>query len=179
MSHWQEIEELGFYPDLVARALERALGGITPLACIVQVEATFDHESMFNHLSALALTQTTLVQLHVDEQADGTAMIASAIHPIRTIRGVSFMEVVGAPASAETSTQEMTIAINLGAVRRSDIDPLHCDDPMCDAEHGFQMLTLPDDINMRISAAADGVEALQRAEKFVDTLRQLMVSDVH
>lgn len=176
MSDWQEIEELGFYPDLVTRALKRALGGATPLASIFQVEAAFDHESMFNHLSALALTSTTVVQLHVDEQPDGTAMIASAIHPIRTIRGVSFMEVVGAPSSAETSTQEITIALNLGAVRRSDIDPMHCDDPMCDAEHGYQMLTVPDDINMRISAAADGVDALQRAEKFVDVLQQLMAA---
>lgn len=177
MDTWQEIESLGFYPDLVSRSLRRALGGIEPLACIFQVEAAFDHGSMFNHLNALAVTGTSLVQLHVDEQEDGTALIASAIHPLKYVRGVSFMEVVAAPEQGDCSTQEITIAMNLGAVRRSDIDPARCDDPSCTVDHGYQVVSLPDDVNMRVSAAADGIDALQRAEHFIDTLRQLMVTN--
>lgn len=177
MNTWQEIESLGFYPDIVARSLKRALGGVEPLACVFQVEAAFDHGSMFNHLNALAVTSQALVQLHVDEQEDGTALIASAIHPLRYIRGISFMEVVAAPQMGEGSTQEVIIALNLNAVKRSDVEPARCDDPMCDAEHGFTMVSVPDDVNMRFSVAADGVDALQRAEHFVDVVRQLMVGD--
>lgn len=176
MNTWQEIENLGFYPDLVTRALRRTLAGADPISCVLQVEAAFDHGSMFNHLNALALTEKVLVQLHVDEQDDGTAMIATAIHPVETIQGVSFMEVVGAPETGESSTQEVTIGLNLGAVRRADIEPARCEDPMCTNDHGFQSVSIPDDVNMRISAAADGIDALDRAQHFIDALSAIMVA---
>ena len=57
MNTWQEIENLGFYPELVTRALRRTLGGVEPISYVFQVEAAFDHGSMFNHLNALALTE--------------------------------------------------------------------------------------------------------------------------
>lgn len=174
MNPLHEIDALGFYPHLIRRALTRALGGVNPISCLFQVEPAFDMDAMFSHLNALALTPNSLIQLHADEQDGGVVSIATAIHPIHTIRGISFMEVVDQANVDEPSTQEVTIALNLGAVRRSDGEPNVCDDPTCEADHGFQLVSIPDDISMRICAAVDGVEALEKAQYFIDTISSLM-----
>ena len=51
---------------------------------------------------------------------------------------------------------------------------VHCDDPNCMADHGLTGSSFPDDLTFRISAAADGRDALDEALAFVDRLAQLM-----
>ena len=175
MDTWQEIDSLGFYPTLVTRTLRRALGGVDPLAAVCQLDAAFDRATMFRHLTVAALTDAYLVQVHVDELEDGGAMVATAVSPVSRIRGVSIMEVISEPTREDgAGATEVTVAIDSGSQRRTEIEPLHCDDPECPADHGYSALSMPDDLSLRVSAAADGADALERAEQFVDALTAVM-----
>ncbi len=176
MKTWTHIEELGFYPELVTRSLRRALGGKELLALLLQLDAGFDHGSLFRHLNVVAVSTGSLVQLHVDELEDGGATVASAIHPLRAIRGMSYMEQVTSPERQGGAVTEITIAVNLGSARRGDVETLQCEDPECVADHGFTISSIPDDLTIRVSAAADGLDALAQAEEFVDVLSALMDS---
>lgn len=175
MDTWQEIEALGFYPELVGNALRRACGGLEPRAMVAQVEAAFDRGSMFRHLTMAALTDVHVVSLHVDEAADGGALVSTTLTPVTRIRGASILEVVpdaARPRGARPT--EVTVSVDLGAQRRAEAEPLQCDDPECTAEHGWGMTSVPDDFTVRVSALADGPGAMARAEHFVDVLTSIM-----
>ena len=68
----------------------------------------------------------------------------------------------------------MTIAMDLKGARRLDVEPARCEDPTCIADHGYTGTSYPDDVTFRISAAADGQDALDEAFDFVDHLARLM-----
>ena len=125
------------------------------------------------HLTIASLTDRAIVQLHVDEMDGGSATIATAVHRVGDIAGYSTMEVYTDPENA-TGLSEMTIALDLKGARRLELEPAHCDDPNCMADHGLTGSSFPDDLTFRISAAADGQDALDEAMAFVDRLAQLM-----
>ena len=161
MDTWTRIERGGFYPKAVQRALRRALGAAEPLATLCQVDTGFDRGSVFRHLTVASLTDRAIVQLHVDEMDGGSATIATAVHRVGDIAGYSTMEVYTDPENA-SGLSEMTIALD------------RCDDPNCMADHGLTGTSFPDDMTFRISAAADGQDALDEAMVFVDHLARLM-----
>ena len=173
MNTWTRIERSGFYPRAVERALRRALGAGEPLATLCQVETGFDRGSVFRHLTVASLTERAIVQLHVDEMDGGSATIATAVHRVADIAGYSTMEVFTDPENA-VGLSEMTIALDLKGARRIDVEPARCDDPNCMADHGYTGTSYPDDMTFRVSAAADGQDALDEAVEFVDCLAGLM-----
>ena len=173
MDTWTRIERSGFYPRAVERALRRALGQVEPLATLCQVDTGFDRGSVFRHLTVVSLTRRAIVQLHVDELDGGSANIATAVHRVADIAGYSTMEVFSDPEHAD-GLSELTIALDLKGARRLDMEPARCDDPNCMADHGYKGTSYPDDLTFRISAAADGQDALDEALEFVDHLACLM-----
>ena len=173
MDTWTRIERGGFYPKAVQRALRRALGTAEPLATLCQVDTVFDRGSVFRHLTVASLTDRAIVQLHVDEMDGGSATIATAVHRVGDIAGYSTMEVYTDPENA-SGLSEMTIALDLKGARRLELEPARCDDPNCMADHGLTGTSFPDDMTFRISAAADGQDALDEAMVFVDYLARLM-----
>jgi len=173
MDTWTRIERGGFYPKAVQRALRRALGTAEPLATLCQVDTGFDRGSVFRHLTVASLTDRAIVQLHVDEMDGGSATIATAVHRVGDIAGYSTMEVYTDPENA-SGLSEMTIALDLKGARHLELEPARCDDPNCMADHGLTGSSFPDDMTFRISAAADGQDALDEAVVFVDHLAALM-----
>lgn len=167
-----EIEHVGFYPEVVLRALRRHLGEEEPLAMISQLDAAFDHDTMFRHLTVAAVSATHLLQVHVDELDEGAAMVATQLTALSQVRGIAVVETVSDAASAQGTPQEVSIAVNTGGQRRVDLEPVHCDDPECTADHGYSASSYPDDLSLRVSLAANGEEDLARAEHFVDVLTQ-------
>ena len=95
------------------------------------------------------------------------------VQRVGDIAGYSTMEVYADPENA-TGLSEMTIALDLKGARRLELEPARCDDPNCMADHGLTGTSFPDDMTFRISAAADGQDALDEAMVFVDHLARLM-----
>jgi hypothetical protein len=51
-------------------------------------------------------------------------------------------------------------------VARIDLEPAGCGDPDCEADHGFTGTLASDDITVRVSAEAEGAEAVAAAVGF-------------
>ena len=68
----------------------------------------------------------------------------------------------------------MTISIDMGSQKRSDIEQLRCDDPTCQADHGFMARSYPDDISLRVSQLADGSRTYADAQVLVDALLEVV-----
>ena len=192
-----EIIRAGYFPSLVTQIIEVALGGEPPLNYLVQAETTFD-ETIHRHLTVLVLTPTRLIAGHVDDdEAEDDeppmAMGTTEAIPLHQIRAVGLTHVISHPASAgssagsgtglnagykagpgaETPTAELAelnLAISWGGVSRLEFGPASCGDPGCEGEHGFMGAAVPDDLVVRVAAAAEGPEATAKALEFARAL---------
>ncbi|MBB0229817.1 DUF5998 family protein, partial [Streptomyces calidiresistens] len=62
------IERSGYYPALVADAVESAVGREPVVSYLVHQETTFDSNEVRRHVTVLVLTATRFVVSHTDEQ---------------------------------------------------------------------------------------------------------------
>ena len=56
-------------------------------------------------------------------------------------------------------------------MRRLELEPAACEDPTCEADHGYTASDMADDLTVRMSAAADGDGPLQRLVEFGTALQ--------
>ena len=172
------IERSGYYPALVAEAVEAAIGGETIRSYLVHQETTFDHDVVRRHITVLALTTSRLVIAHADDHTDerpGHEDVATATTesvPLSAVRGVMTTHVVARPQEYQPGSlgREITLTLGWGAVSRIDLMPATCADPDCEADHGYEGSVASDDISLRISADAEGEAALQQALGFAREL---------
>lgn len=190
----RRIEEAGYYPALVADALAIAVAGEDTSAYLVHGETTFDTDTVRRHLSVLVLTPTRLVLVHVDDHSPDAlaapglddsvfpdesmadadrlaaphAVATSEAVPLRAVRSVMITHVVAEPATYRPGAlgREITLTIAWGAVSRVDLEPASCGDPHCEADHGYSGAISGDDLSLRISADADGAQAVTEALAF-------------
>ena len=155
-----EIAECGFYPRLVAETVALGLGGRPVLDHLVQHEAPFAGHELHRHLTVLVRTEKQLLICHIDE-GEGGRTDALATSEIVALRAVSSVVVTRALADPEnlTGLTEAWLSIVWGAARRVDLGPAACEDPHCEADHGYTGVVQPDDITVRMSPQADGDNA--------------------
>ncbi|MEE6274360.1 DUF5998 family protein [Georgenia sp. MJ206] len=170
-----DLDRAGYYPALVSGVLDVALAGEPVLAFLVHPETTFDSSEVRRHLTALTLTPTRLVIAHVDDVAGHDVPSAAATTeavPLRQISSVALTHGVTEPARTRggVDAQELTIAVSWGTVQRVDLEPATCADPACDADHGYTGMLTPEDVVVRVSAQAEGADALARALAFARAL---------
>jgi hypothetical protein len=173
-----DLDRAGYYPELVADVLDVALAGEPVVAHLVQPETTFDAAEVRRHVTVLVLTPTRLVVAHVDDHpADQEHPAASAAAtteavPLRELRSVALTHVVEDPQRhrAGEGLVEVTLALGWGAVSRIDLEPAGCTDPDCEADHGLTGTMSPDDVVVRVSAAAEGKDAVRAAVAFARRL---------
>lgn len=173
----------GYYPDLVADVVDVALAGEEVRAHLVHPETTFDGDEVRRHVTVLVLTPTRLVLAHVDDHpadAEHPAPSASATTeavPLRHLHTVALTHGVPSPARHKrgSAPSELTLSLGWGAVRRVDLEPATCGDPQCDADHGYTGSIAPDDVVVRVSAAAEGAAAVAAALDFARALSRASI----
>lgn len=155
-----EIAECGFYPSLVAESVALGLGGRTVLDYLVQHEATFAGHELHRHISVLVRTERQLLICHIDEGESGRAeaLATTEIVALRAIDSVVLTRALINPERNE-GLHEAWLSIVWGAARRVDLGPAACEDPNCEADHGYTGVIQPDDITVRMSPQADGDNA--------------------
>lgn len=155
-----EISECGFYPRLVAESVAMGLGQERALDFLVQHEATFAGRELHRHLSVLVLTQRQLLICHIDEgeSGDAEAMATTEVVALRAITSVVVTRALRDPEGG-SGLSEAWLSIVWGAARRVDLGPSACEDPSCEADHGYTGVIQPDDITVRMSPQADGDNA--------------------
>jgi hypothetical protein len=172
------IDNAGYYPALVADVLAVALGGERIDSHLVHVETTFDRDVVRRHITVLVLTPTRLLIAHLDDHADeppapqDVATATTESIPLSAVRGVMLTHVVEDPEHYVPGSlgREVTLTLGWGTVSRLDLVPATCGDPDCDADHGYEGTVTGDDIALRVSAAAEGEDALAGALGFARDL---------
>jgi len=174
------IERSGYYPGLVADAVSSALGSEAVVSFVVQGEALFDPAmEVRRHMSVLVLTPTRLIYSHTDENpADEPSARPQAETSTEAVRfsrisSVAVTRVVPDPASyvpGVTMPSEVVLTIGWNVLSHIDLEPAHCGDENCEADHGYSGTITADDLALRVSEAADGEEAVRQVLEFASAL---------
>jgi hypothetical protein len=170
------IDRTGYYPDVVAECVFSAVGGEEILSHYVHHEPTFDHDEVRRHLTVVVLTPTRLVLAHTDEHPGDnllpepyTSTSTEAIS-LSAVKSVVVTRMVANPTSGPAPAAEAVLTIGWGGVSRVDLEPAGCSDPQCDADHGYTGVVSGDDFSLRVSAAAEGQQAVAGLLAFAESL---------
>jgi hypothetical protein len=156
-----------------------AVGGENMLAFYLHHEPTFDRDEVRRHLTVAVLTPSRLILAHTDEHPgddllpDPYTSTSTEAVALSAIRSVVVTRMIANPTSGPSSPAEAVMTIGWGGVGRIDLEPAGCADPECDADHGYTGVVAGDDFSLRVSAAADGGEAVGRLLGFAEALSAL------
>ncbi len=177
------IEASGYYPDVVAEAVFAAVAGESVEAHLLHHEPTIDErDEVRRHATVLVLTPSRLILAHTDEHAPDdvlpapyTSSTTEAVDlgSVRTVvvnRMVANPETYAGASAAMPVPNEAVLSIGWGAVNRLDLEPATCGDPACEADHGYTGVLGSDDFSLRVSAAAEGPEAVNDLLDFARSL---------
>jgi Family of unknown function (DUF5998) len=177
------IENSGYYPDVVSGAVSSAVADEQVVSYLVHHEPTIDErDEVRRHVTVLVLTPSRLILAHTDEHAPDDllpapytsssteAVTLSAIRSVVVNRMVANPEAYKGGAVPAPGANEAVLSIGWGAVGRIDLEPAGCADPDCEADHGYTGVLSSDDFSLRVSAAAEGPEAVANLLDFADAL---------
>ena len=174
----EAIDRTGYYPAVVIDSVSAAVAGERVVSFYVHHEPTFDRDEVRRHLSVVVLTPSRLIIVHTDEHAGDdllpepyTSTSSEAIR-LSAVTSVVVTRMVTDPAKAQgrTPPAEAVITLGWGGVSRVDLEPAGCDDPQCEADHGYTGVLASDDFSLRVSAAADGTDSVERLLAFAREL---------
>lgn len=173
------VEQTGYYPVVVIDGIRGAVAGEPVHAYLVHHEPTIDRDEIRRHITVAVVTPTRLVVAHTDENPPDdllpepyTSTSTEAIGLDR-IRSVVVNRMVANPDSLVSEVPppaEAVLTVGWGGVSRVDLEPAGCADPECDADHGYTGVLGTDDFSIRVSAAADGQQAVDTLLAFAETL---------
>lgn len=174
----RDIDACGYFPDLIAETIALATAGEPVLHHVVHHEATFARDEIQRHLSVLVLTPTRLIVGHTDESdapgEAGQAMSTTESVGLHRISSVALTRVVAHPerhGRGRSADTETWLSVGWGTATRVELEPAHCGDPECDADHGYSGTIAADDLTVRMSVAADGPDNVARLVSFATALQ--------
>ncbi len=181
----RDLDRAGYYPDLVADVVDVAIADEPVVAHLVLPETTLDDVTLRRHVTVMVLTASRLIVAHVDdlpadsEHPSASAAATTEAVPLSRVRSVGLTHVVSDPARyrpGRTRPSELTLAIGWGAVGQVELEPAACEDPHCTADHGLTGSITGDDVAVRVSAAAEGADAVRAAVQFARQLSHATAS---
>ncbi|MFC7457826.1 DUF5998 family protein [Brachybacterium sp. GCM10030267] len=167
-----DLETAGYFPQTAAQSLERSLRGAAVLAYLVRPETTFDGPEVRRHLTVVVLTGTHLLVTHLDDDpadAMNPSQVVSTTERIRLqrITGTGLSQVFDTDGQQTPAREaEVTLGITWNGSRRVDLERAVCEDPNCQVDHGYTGTIAPSDLALRVSALADGDDAVEAALRF-------------
>jgi hypothetical protein len=178
------IERAGYYPGLVSDAVSSAVGAEPVISYVVYHDAHFDPGlEVRRHMTVLALTPTRLVYSHTDEypadesEPEARPQAETSTEAVRCSRisSVALTRVIPDPASyvaGVTMPSEVVLTIGWNVLSNLELEPAHCGDESCEADHGYTGTVTADDLTMRVSEAADGQDAVSQVLAFAQALSE-------
>ncbi len=175
-----DIEDCGYFPQIVIRAISQSLGGEPVVSWLVNQETAFNNEEFHRHLTVLVLTQKRLIANHTDDvQEDGiskgaiTTTESVGLDRINSVVLSHVYEIQGEENTSDLTESEATFSLGWQVMNRIDLEPATCADPQCEVDHGYTGRALAEDLSIRMSATADGTDNLAKLIDFATALQQM------
>ncbi|WP_309132452.1 DUF5998 family protein [Brevibacterium sp.] len=174
-----DLQSAGYYPQLTQGILAESLFGEPVLAHFVHIDTHVDIESIHRHVTAFVLTETRLLLAHVDDDPNAApgskpkAVTSSEDIELERLGTVMVGRTYADPAAYQPGDKpvEVSLTLSWGAARRIEAFPEACGDPNCMGDHGYGGSIYSEDVMLRVSAEAEGQDAVDRIAAFSAKLR--------
>ncbi len=146
---FDKIRAADFHVDTLERVVRQLNGGQLPGDCLFQLEATLDEDSVFRHFDYLGLEGGLLTSVHIDELPVGIQWYAS-LFPVSKVTGVELGQSTAPPAMDSQGPDlphshrhnfpqdtNLTVVISVEGRTLIEMEPMVCDDPDCQGDHGL------------------------------------------
>ncbi len=146
---FEKIKAVDFHVDTLERVVRQLNGGHFPNDALFQLETTFDDESVFRHFDYLGLRNGVLTSVHIDELPVGVHWYAS-VTPVSRVTSVEIGQSTVPPSymAAEDDfppahahgfprQEDLTLMLSIEGRSLVEMEPLACEDPHCEADHGM------------------------------------------
>ena len=93
---------------------------------------------------------------------------------------MALTRVVPDPASyvaGVTMPTEVVLTIGWNVLSHVELEPAHCGDENCEADHGYMGTITADDLTLRMSEAADGEDQVRQVLSFAAALSDATVGN--
>lgn len=176
----QAVLTAGYFPALASTVLRSAIGAEGIRAHFVHAETTFDHDEVRRHMTALVITDTRLLRLHMDDgagpsDAEGAHAASATVETtaLAAIRNMAMTHVIHDPENFREGSlpNELVLAVGGSVHSRLDLEPANCGDQNCDADHGYTGSLMSDDVLVRVSIIADGEASMRALQEFSSVLQ--------
>ena len=174
-----DLVRAGFYPQMAQDVLAEAMSDQPVLDHFVHLETHFDQKEVHRHITVMVRSTSVLFILHIDDQQldeqghHVMAHVSVEMIRLREIATVATSYGFHQPQNYQGGhdVNEMTFGLSWNGTKRLDLMPASCNDPQCDADHGLSGTSQPEDLIIRVSAEADGPDAVAKARSFAGRLR--------
>ena len=172
-----------FWADLTARVSEESpiledvsaiLKGYGPIrSYFIRPETVFDQDSVFDSIGVFVLTKSHLIIVISDVTYElsptGEFVTTTQVVQLSQIRDFQVVRrrVLDGPERGALGTVQLRF--RWGAGWAADIRPASCDDPTCEADHGYLAMVSGDDGEILLEPTLDP-EILAQALRFIDEL---------
>ncbi len=178
---FEKIKALDFHVDTLERVVRQLNGGDFPSTSMFQLETTFDDDSVFRHFDYLGLRNGILTSVHIDELPVGVHWYAS-VTPVSRVTGVEIGQSTVPPSYVVPEEdfppthphgfpreEALTVMISIEGRALVEMEPLACEDPHCEADHGMVGGTKNEGLVMTFEEESENTSAVE-ALAFVGAL---------
>src|SRR4051794_28315306 len=137
----EAIDRTGYYPEVVADGVMRAVSGEDVVSFFVHHEPTFDRDEVRRHLTVVVLTPSRLILAHTDEH-EGDDMLPEPYTSTSTeaialsaVRSVVVTRMVTNPTGGPTPPAEAVLTIGWGGGAPPHLGPAPRGGPQGGAHH--------------------------------------------
>lgn len=145
----------------------------------IRPETVFDRDSVFDATAIFLLTDSHLIVVLSDVTYEfvpvGEFVTTTQVIPLKEIHDYQVIRrrVLDGPESGAIASVQMRL--RWGANRTLDIRPASCDDPTCEAEHGFIGMSAGEDGDVLLDATLDD-KTFAEGLAFIDELAMMLAA---
>ncbi|MDR1186957.1 MAG: DUF5998 family protein [Bifidobacteriaceae bacterium] len=172
-----ELDQTGYFPQIVADALDIALAGEAPTAFYVHPDVAFGIGTIGRHLTVMVLTETRLISAHVDDHAGdevSQAAVAASTEAValRRIESVNLTRITSDPAEHSPGDPPGMVRLSVcwGGNQILDFEPAECPDPECTADHGYTGSLSGEDMGLQAMSDINGEDVAAKLVEFAGAL---------
>ena len=177
----EAIDRTGYYPEVVSDGVDGAVDGREVDAFYVHHEPTIERDEVRRHVTVVVLTPSRLILAHTDEHAGDdllpqpyTSTSTEAISALRSVKSVVVTRMVANPTlGGAARCHEAVLTIGWGGVRPPRPGAGRLRRPAVRGRPRLPGVLAADDFSLRVSAAAEGPDAVNSLLEFAQHLSAL------
>lgn len=155
-----------------------SLRGVSQVeAYFIRPETVFDQDSVYNSVGVFVLTSTRLIILVSDVSYEfspaGEFITTTQFVNLDEIKDFQVIRRRVADGQHAGALSTVHMRLRWGASWQQDIRPASCDDPNCEAEHGFMGLVTGDDAEILLDHSLEE-STFRKGLQFISTVQKVM-----